>query len=219
EQVGCLALEWQVADFVDDEQVVALEPAQLLLELVAVLGRLEPADPFLCGGEGDPVAVLAGLEGKRDREVGLAGAGRAEEADVGTLLDPGELPRCMTSGFSAAGCAVQSKSSSVFSAGKAAWRIRMRAPEASRAKTSASSSVSRNCSYGHSCSRASAAVCSSRSSTRGAFSFESRYGSRSPAFVVAGLTRTAPRNRRARAARPSAAPGRAVPARAAARRA
>jgi len=106
EQVGCLALEWQVADFVDDEQVVALEPAQLLLELVAVLGRLEPADPFLCGGEGDPVAVLAGLEGKRDREVGLAGAGRAEEADVGTFLDPGELPRCMTSGFSAAGCAV-----------------------------------------------------------------------------------------------------------------
>ena len=52
--------------------------------------------------------------------------------------------RCSTSGFSALGCAVQSKSSSVFSAGKAAWRIRVRAPEASRAKTSASSSVSRN---------------------------------------------------------------------------
>src|SRR5207244_1261700 len=41
--------------------------------------------------EGDPVAVLAGLEAERDREVGLTGAGWAEETDVGALLDPGEL--------------------------------------------------------------------------------------------------------------------------------
>jgi hypothetical protein len=37
------------------------------------------------------VAVLAGFEGERDRAVGLAGAGRAKEADVGAFLDPGEL--------------------------------------------------------------------------------------------------------------------------------
>jgi hypothetical protein len=35
--------------------------------------------------------VLAGLEAERSREVGLAGTGRTEEADVAALLDPGEL--------------------------------------------------------------------------------------------------------------------------------
>jgi hypothetical protein len=35
--------------------------------------------------------VLAGFEGERGGEVGLAGAGRAEEADVAVLLDPGQL--------------------------------------------------------------------------------------------------------------------------------
>src|SRR6266542_5020420 len=91
EQVGRLALQGQVADLVDDQQVVALEPAQLGLELVAVLRLLEPRDPFLGGGEGDAVAALAGLDRERDRAVRLAGAGRSEEADVGALLDPGEL--------------------------------------------------------------------------------------------------------------------------------
>jgi hypothetical protein len=33
EEVGGLPFEREVADFVDDEQLVALEPAQLLLEL------------------------------------------------------------------------------------------------------------------------------------------------------------------------------------------
>src|SRR5207253_3105614 len=45
----------------------------------------------LSGGEGDAVAALAGFDRERDREVRLAGAGRPEEADVGALLDPGEL--------------------------------------------------------------------------------------------------------------------------------
>ena len=34
---------------------------------------------------------LAGLDGERDREVGLAGAGRSDQADVGVFVDPGEL--------------------------------------------------------------------------------------------------------------------------------
>ena len=46
EQVGGLALERQVADLVDDEQLVALEAAQLGLELVAVLGGLEARRPI-----------------------------------------------------------------------------------------------------------------------------------------------------------------------------
>src|SRR6266508_3098595 len=41
EKVGCLALQRQVADLVDDQEVVALESAELLLELVAVLRGLE----------------------------------------------------------------------------------------------------------------------------------------------------------------------------------
>ena len=48
--------------------------------------------------------------------------------------------RCRISGRSAPGWAVKSKSSRVLCAGNAAWRMRWRAPEASRAKTSASSS-------------------------------------------------------------------------------
>src|SRR5207247_7336592 len=47
EQVGGLALQGEVADLVDDQQVVTLEPAELLLELVAVLRLLESADPLL----------------------------------------------------------------------------------------------------------------------------------------------------------------------------
>jgi hypothetical protein len=35
--------------------------------------------------------VFAGLHRERDREMAFAGAGRAEEADVGVLLDPGQL--------------------------------------------------------------------------------------------------------------------------------
>jgi hypothetical protein len=62
EQVGGLALQGEVADLVDDEQVVALQPAQLLLELVAVLRGFEAGDPFLRGGEGGAVAALAGLD-------------------------------------------------------------------------------------------------------------------------------------------------------------
>jgi len=91
EEVGGRALQWQVADLVDDQEVVALEAPELLLELVSVVRLLEPGDPFLGGREGDAVATLAGLHGERDREVCLAGPGRAEEADVCALLDPGEL--------------------------------------------------------------------------------------------------------------------------------
>jgi hypothetical protein len=71
-----VAFERQVADLVDDDQRVALDSAQFVVERVAVLGGLEPVDPLLGGGEGDAVPVLAGLDGQRDREMRLAGAGR-----------------------------------------------------------------------------------------------------------------------------------------------
>ena len=76
-----MAFERQVADLVDDDQGVALDAPQLVVERVAVLGGFEAVDPLLGGGEGDAVSVLAGFDGERGREVGLAGAGRPEEAD------------------------------------------------------------------------------------------------------------------------------------------
>jgi hypothetical protein len=45
------------------------------------------ATPFGGGGERDAVAGLAGPDADADGEVGLAGAGRAEEHDVGALGD------------------------------------------------------------------------------------------------------------------------------------
>ena len=76
----------------------------------------------------------------------LAGAGRAEEADVAVLGDPGELREVQDQRLLGAGLRGEVEVLEVLCAGKAAWRMRWRAPEASRAKTSASSSVSRNCS-------------------------------------------------------------------------
>jgi hypothetical protein len=72
EEVGRGSLERQVADLVDDEQVVALEAPELRLELVAVLRALEPRDSLLRRGEGHPVALLARLHPERDRQVRLA---------------------------------------------------------------------------------------------------------------------------------------------------
>ena len=86
-----LAFQSQVADLVDDEQVVALQAPQLVVQRIAVLGGLEAVDPLLGGGERDPVPGVAGLDREGDRQVCLAGAGRPEEADVAVLGDPGEL--------------------------------------------------------------------------------------------------------------------------------
>jgi pimeloyl-ACP methyl ester carboxylesterase len=126
----------------------------------------------------DAVSGLAGLDRQGGGEVRLAGAGGPKKQTLLCSVIQASWERCRISGFSAPGWALKSKSSKVLWAGKAAWRMRCRAPEASRAKTSASSSASRNYSYGQPSSRARVAVCSMRSSTRGALSFASRYGER-----------------------------------------
>ena len=76
EQVGGLAFEREVADLVDDQQRVAFEPSQFVVEGVAVLGCVEAVDPLLGGRERDAMAVLAGLDRQGDRQVCLAGPGR-----------------------------------------------------------------------------------------------------------------------------------------------
>ena len=139
EQVGGLAFERQVADLVDDDQRVALEAAQLVVERVAVLGGFEAVDPLLGGRERDAVAGLAGLDRQRDRRGAFCRcrAGRRSRRWLCSSIQA-SCARCRISGLSAPGWAVKSKSSSVLWAGNAAWRMRWRAPEASRAKTSAS---------------------------------------------------------------------------------
>jgi hypothetical protein len=82
EQVRGFGFEWDVADLVDDEQGVAAESDELGLEPAGVVGGGEPVDPLRGGGECDPVPGLAGPHGQPDGQVGLAGAGRAEEHHV-----------------------------------------------------------------------------------------------------------------------------------------
>ncbi len=91
QQVRGLALEREVADLVDDEQPVAVQAPQFVVEAVAVLGLFEAVDPLLGGREQRPVPGLAGLDRERGGEVRLAGAGRPEKADVGGFVDPGQL--------------------------------------------------------------------------------------------------------------------------------
>ena len=53
------------------------------------MGVGEPGDPLGRGGEQDPVAVVGGGDAQAGGQVGLAGAGRAEQHDVAGL---GEEP-------------------------------------------------------------------------------------------------------------------------------
>ena len=56
-----------------------------------MLRLVEAVDPLLRGGKRDAVAVLAGPDGERDRQVRFPGPGRAEEAKIAVLGDPREL--------------------------------------------------------------------------------------------------------------------------------
>ena len=98
EQVGGFGFEGDVADFVDDDERVAAEAAELVMEPAVAVGGGEAVDPFGGGGEDDAVAGLAGADGQADGEVGLAGAGRAEEDDVVAAATKSRVPRwAMTS--------------------------------------------------------------------------------------------------------------------------
>ena len=52
------------------------------MQPAGVVGVGEPGDPLACGGEQDPVPGLAGADRQADGQVGLAGAGWAEEHHV-----------------------------------------------------------------------------------------------------------------------------------------
>lgn len=80
-----------MAWFVDDEEGDASEAFEFVGEAAGSLGVGEAGDPFGGGGEGDPVAPSGGLDAEGDGEVGLAGAGWAEEDDVVGFAEEVEL--------------------------------------------------------------------------------------------------------------------------------
>jgi hypothetical protein len=71
-----------VAHLVDHQQRVAAQPHQLGLEPAGGVGVGEAGDPLGGGGEGHPVAGLAGADPKADGQMRLAGPRWAEEDHV-----------------------------------------------------------------------------------------------------------------------------------------
>src|ERR1019366_6509827 len=83
EQAGGLGLEGAVADLVDDEQGVAAQAGDFLLDAAGAVGGGEAAGPGGGGGEQDAVPGLAGFNAQAGGEHGLARAGRPEQHDAG----------------------------------------------------------------------------------------------------------------------------------------
>ncbi len=86
-----MGVEGDVADFVDDDQRDASESFEFVVEAAGAFSGGESVDPFGRGGECDSVAAAGGLDAERDREMGLAGAGRSQEDDVVRFSDEVEL--------------------------------------------------------------------------------------------------------------------------------
>jgi len=73
-----------------------LEAVELLVEAALALGVGEQRDPFGGGLERDALAGEAGADAERDRDVGLARAGRTEQDDVLLAVEEVELPEVST---------------------------------------------------------------------------------------------------------------------------
>ena len=69
------------ADFVDDDERVAAEAAELVVQSAVAVGGYEAVDPLRGGGEHDAVPGVASPDGQADGEVGLAGARRSAGLD------------------------------------------------------------------------------------------------------------------------------------------
>ena len=88
QQLGAAAVEFHVAEFVDAEQVDAAVAGDGLGQLLLVGGLDQLVDELGGQGVADPVAGHGGLGAQRDQQVGLAGAGVADQAQRLALLDP-----------------------------------------------------------------------------------------------------------------------------------
>jgi hypothetical protein len=86
-----LRVERDVSDLIADEQRVALEAPEFLVETALALGVGEQRDPLGRGAKQDTLPGEACSDGERGREVGLAGAGWAEEDHVLLAVEEVEL--------------------------------------------------------------------------------------------------------------------------------
>ena len=144
EQVGGLGFEGDVADFVDDDEGVAAEAAEFVVDAVGVVGGGETVDPFGGGGEGDAVAGLAGADGQAMARWVLPVPGGPRNTTLSRAAMKSRAPRwAMTSHFRERWWS-KSNSSSVLRAGKRAARMRISPPLAWRAATSRSKQAARN---------------------------------------------------------------------------
>jgi hypothetical protein len=84
---------------VDDDQRDEGEPAELGFEAALSFGFAETGHPFGGGGELDALAGQAGADRQGDREVGLAGPGRAEQQDVLAGVEEVELAEVLDHGL------------------------------------------------------------------------------------------------------------------------
>lgn len=90
EEIAFFPINGRVADFIDNHQgglVIASSPA-FALRLAVVL---EFFHQVFHAGEVDGDPGLAGLDRERHREMGLAHARRAQQEDIGALLDESEI--------------------------------------------------------------------------------------------------------------------------------
>ena len=174
EQVRGVLFEGQVADLVDDDQSVAAQPGQFVGESAGAVGVGEAGDPLGRGREQHPVAVVGGGDAEAGGEVGLAGAGRAEQDDVaGFGQERRRRPTRRPVGARRVGRPSRTPRSSCGAANPAA-RIRSWAPEALRAATSRSRTAARYSSWVQPASRAWSASRAAASVIRGAFNAEAR---------------------------------------------
>ena len=90
-RLAAQGVEWEVADLVNDEKRDALQAGELVVWAALALGVGQERDPFGRGPKRDAVAGHAGADRDGDREVRLAGAGRAEQDDVRRTRFTGHL--------------------------------------------------------------------------------------------------------------------------------
>jgi hypothetical protein len=88
EELGAAAVEFHVAELVDTEQIDAAVTVDCLGELPVVGGLDELVDELGGQGVADAVAGHGGLGAQGDEQVGLAGAGVADQAERKSFPDP-----------------------------------------------------------------------------------------------------------------------------------
>ena len=197
EQVRRFGFERDVADFVDDEQRVAAEPDQFVLQPAGVVRGGEPVDPLRRGREQHPVPGLAGPDASPMARCVLPVPGGPRKTTFSLAVDEVQGAQVRDHvPFQAPGV-VEVELLQRLAAGNRAARIRPSPPWDSRAATSRCRQAARNSSCVQDSVRARSASRSTASRSVGAFNARVRKASSgvSPG-AGAGLARPSGRPRR-----------------------